>query len=889
MAGLKITGSSNITLLDSRVFSNVCDGKFIIDASPSAFSGSGADNVLGIRVQITNPYGVIIRPYGGSYDIAPPITGTFEFDMPTQAGKIQYGVYKVALQLTDDDNAVYVIEKAVNVCSYTSDSNPCDERVRMLSDCKNGTVTFQLSEPPTFKGKYAESKAQSVRIDYPTASGLPALTTDVGNFSMALFQGVYKATVSVCANYEMGDNIWLQLPYEVIKEKNVKCLLDYSCIFPAIDRLNEKIENCQSEKDKTYYASVSLQALVYLKSAELANDAGADAAEYIDKLEKLLGCTCTCDCSGSPIVNSTPSTNIAIEGCLFTKQTVGLTDVYRFNGKNYFITTDENGVIGLSDVVEYGCSAYQQLTFNAEAAYELMKSEVNNSTEYLYWASIINNVLSGIDAVCLGYNPTQWAALIFAQKIEAIKVAACTGGSSCTASVSGVGVAQSGQNVVLTFTQTTGYSADIYVDGIFMGNIIAGVNTFTLIGLADGDSHTYSIVPKCSNGSNGTASTDTFGFLACAFIAPPSISDTTINNVTCPYDLTTLVYPTPPLGIEVEWHTANNSLSSSLVADDENVSSGVYYAFAKDATGCYSTATQVTLICDSDSSCTAPQSLLVVDSVGGYKVSFLSANNPPPLNSYTVKRKAFADPDVDGSYTTIGTPTYNSSTGKWEITDATGVDNTLYTYKAISNCSSSTPSVSYTFANLTCPVLSLTPDETEIDYSFTGVGGEVDKYEVSIYDTTGTVLISTQTIVPAFSTPITGTFTYLTEGTTYKVRIKVFIGTYSTTCDFSSAVTSTGDTISASAFMNLANPTMAGTIEVTTVGGRTLRFSNFSVCGLANAQIIISGGIGTIDNNITSGTPNDDENVDTLLPVGSYTFTGTLSSGCTSVAGITFI
>lgn len=823
MAGTKITGSPNIALLDSRIFVSVCDGEFIIDASPSVFLGSGADNVLGIKVQITNPYGVVIKPYGGSYDIAPPITDTFEYDMPTQAGKIQYGIYKVELQLTDADNSTYVISKNVNVCTYTSDNNPCDDRVRMLADCKNGTVTFQLSEPPTFKGRFADSKVQSVRIDYPTASGLPNLDTTVGNFSMQLFQGVYKATVSVCATYDMDNNIFLQLPYSVTTEKNVKCLLDYTCIWPAIKKLNDRIDTCTSEKEKQNQSLIVLDALRLLKTAELANAAGEDASAYISDLEDLLGCQCTCDCSGTPIVNSTPSTSLSIEGCLFTKETVGLTDVYTFSGKNYFLTVDDSqGVLGISGIADYGCTIYQQLTFNIEAAYDAIKSEVNNSTEYDFWAAVINNTLNTIDATCLGFTSLQWSALTFAQKFAAIKNVACNGGAVCTAAVTGVGTAQSGADVVITFTQAVGFSADIYVDGILKGNVLAGVGTFTLVGYADGDNHDYVIVPKCSNGSNGTSATGTFGYLACPFISPPSISDSTVNNATCPYDLTTLIYPTPPLGIEVEWHTANNTLSTSLVADPENVASGVYYAFAKDSNGCYSTASVVTIVCDAGDSCTAPQSLLVADAVGGFKVSFLSANFPPPSNSYTVKRKAAADPDVDGSYTTIGTPTYNSSTSKWEITDTTASDNTLYTYKAQSNCSSSTPYVLYNFANIDCPVVTLTPADTSIDYSFPPVGGEVDQYEVSLYDSTGAVLISTQTILPSFSNPVTGTFDYLTEGTTYQVKVKVFIGTYSKTCSFSATATTGGDAIagfiSNSTVASVTGATFEGVAPVYTSG-----------------------------------------------------------------------
>lgn len=880
MAGTRITGSSNISLLDSRIFASVCDGKFIIDGTTSVFLGSGADNVLGIKVQITNPYGVIIRPYGAGYDIAPPITGTFEYDMPTQAGKIQYGIYKIELQLTDADSTTYVVSKNVNVCTYTSDNNPCDERVRMLSDCKNGTVTFQLSEPPTFKGKFAESTYQSVRIDYPTASGLPSFTTTVGNFSMALFQGVYKATVSVCASYDMGDNIWLQLPYDVVKEKNVKCLLDYSCIFPAIDRLNKKFEDCLSEKDKIYYSSVSLQALVYLKSAELANDAGADAAEYIDKLEKLLGCTCTCDCSGSPIVNSTPSTSLSIEGCLFTKETVGLTDVYTFAGKNYFLTVDDsNNVLGISGVSDYGCNAYQQLTFNAEAAYELIKAQIDNTNEEAFWAGVVNNTLANLNAACFGYNPTTWAALTLAQKIQVIMNAACNGGY-CITSVSGVATSRIGADVLIEFTQTGGFSADVYVDGIFRGNVLASTGELLLLNAADGETHSYNIIPKCSNGSNGTAATGTFGFIGCPTIAPPIVTDNTVNGVNCPYDLTNLIYPAPPMGIEVEWHTANNTSNISLVADPENVTGGVYYAFAKDANDCYSAATVVTLICDGATSCSAPQSLLVVDAVGGYKVSFLSANNPPPLNSYTVKRKAFADPDVDGSYTTIGTPTYNSSTNRWEITDTTGVDNTLYTYKAISNCSSSSPAVLYTFANLTCPVVTMTPADTEADYSFTNVGGEVDKYEVSLYDSTGAVLISTQTITPSFSTPITGTFTYLTEGTSYVVKVKVFIGTYSTTCASEPFVTTGGDAIagfvSNSVVASVTSLTFNGNAAVYVSGTDfpigTMQTGNFETEEVGATLTVVANITGTF----TSVNFQDVYGNNHILPfvgAGNYTFT----------------
>lgn len=811
MAGTRITGSPNITVLDSRIFASTCDGTFIIDASPSVFIGSGASNVLGVKVKLTNPYGVVIKNYTASYDIAPPITGSYTQNIPTQATKIQYGIYTIALQLTDAGGATYEVVKTINVCTYSNDSHPCDDRLRVIASCKNGTVTVAVAEPPTFKGLYAESRDVTLTVDYPTASGLPQLSTTYSNFSMALFQGVYHLELTVCALYNLGDNVFLRLEHEEEIDKNVKCLLDYTCIYPRIKSLNDKIDAGCSQKDKELYSGIVLDALRLLKSAELANDAGEDASDYIDSLESLLGCQCTCDCSGSPIINGSPSSSIQIEGCLFEKTTVGLTDVYTFSGRNYFLTVDDaQSVITVSGVSEYGCLAYQELNFSSAAAYAAIKTQINNDNEYNYWASVVNNSLDALDATCLGYSSIQWNTMSFAQRIAALIYTACQGGA-CTTSVSGVTATQVGADVLIEFTQTGGFNADVYVDGVLKGTLISGTGSLLVSGYADGATHSYIIVPKCSNGSLGTTATGSFGFLACPSISAPVVSSNNENGVTCPYDLTNLIYPEPPIGITIEWHTANNTLDSTLIPDPENVTSGVYYAFAKNADGCYSTSTVVTVICGSATSCSAPQTLLVVDAVGGFKVSFQSAAFPPPSNSYTVKRKAALDPDVDGSYTTIGTPVWNSSSNRWEITDATAVNNTLYTYKAQSNCASSTPYVTYNFADLDCPVVTLTPADTTVQYSFTNVGGQVDKYEVSLYDSTGSVLLETDTIVPAFTVPIQGTFIYLTEDTVYKVRLKVFIGTFSETCDFWTTVTNGGDNYTLSSSYNFSIDSVTGT------------------------------------------------------------------------------
>lgn len=819
MPGTAITGSPNISLLDSLIDANLCLGNFYVSLSPSVFINDasdsppffGANNVLGAKIRVLNPYGVEIKSYGASYDIVPPMTSIYTLAIPTQAGTLQYGIYTISVQLTDSNSTTYEVTKSVNVCTYDKNQNPCDDRLRLVASCKNGKLTVLLSEPPLFKGVYSQSRTQTIVVDFPTASGATQITSAFGNFSVQLFEGVYKVAATVCATYNLGDNVLIRLPYSVTIDKPVKCLLDYTCIWPRIKQLWDKIHSDCSEAEKAASSAIAVEASLLIPTIQIANDAGEDASPYIEQLEKLLGCTCTCDCSGSPIVNGTPSTDLAIEGCGFEKTTVGLTDVYTFTFKEYSLSVS-SGVLSLSAPAIDGCTQTQTLVYSASAAYDAMKALIGNSTEYNFWAAVINNTLNDIDAACLGYSDAQWAAFTFSQKFEAVLDKACAGGS-CNAAVSATTVTRVGPDVVIGWTATNAQYVQIWVDGDFVDAKMSGITSITLPGYANGVAHTYEIRPFCSNNVPGLSGAGTFNEIGCPSIVAPSVSSNTALNVACPYNLTGLVLALP-LGIVAEWHIANNTLSSSLVLDPTAVTDGTYYVFAKDVNGCYSSGVAVVVTCQTSGTVTAPQNLQVTPQFGSLLVSFQSAAFPPPANSYTLKRRLSSDPDVGGSYTTLGSTgtgiTFNSSTNKWELSDSSAVDNTLYVYRAISNGGTS-PYIDFTYANITCPLVTLTNDATSITYSFTHVGGGVNKYVVQLYDEAGvTELDSIEELPgsPTFPNPITNTFTGLTNGN-YKVRIVVYIGTYSYTCAFQSLTI--GNNFTASASYNFSIDSVSGT------------------------------------------------------------------------------
>lgn len=797
MPGVSTTGSTNIAVLDSKIVASLCDGKIYVDVTPSIYIGAGAENVLGANVEILNPYGLAVKPYGDNYEIAPDLSGAMSavvsFNIPTTAGNYQYGKYTVNVKLFDADGSSWVVTKYVTLC--TPDKNNKTRNYGSLSAQLNGSCTLGklfiiVDGVPTYNGVISESQVLSATLEYPTSSELPPLTVTTGNLSVTLFEGVYKLTGEICATYNIGDNVYQRVKYKVKREKNIRCLIDKCCVLSKLVELHTRIQSDCTEEERSLTASITVDALRLLEMAELAAYCGEDPSEYISDLEELLGCKCTCNCAeGTPIIGTNPSADVVIEGCNVASSENGNTTTYTINNYEYVVGIEDNGgALIVSAGTLDGCTVRQVITFNIATVYAQIKTLSNqNNTEADFWASVVNKSLRDVDPASLGLSAVQWQALTFKQKWDAIlsKISTCCG--TCGATIVNPVFAQQGKDAVLTWTGEA-YSYDIYLDGLLSGTLLTSAYTadlysHTFYGIADGNEHTWLLIARCSNGAigeteGGAGTIGAFRFLGCPDIAPTILITLTEYlggysvNGDCPYDLGGLVDGGNPL--TAEWHTANDTSAATLVENPAAVSGGVYYVFNKDANGCYSPGTRVSLICSAISSCTAPQNLTVgVFGSSNFFVQFQSAAYPPPANSYTVYRRLASAPDTGGSYTTIGNPVWNASLNRWVIDDLSAINNTVYVYKAESNCTSTTPGVQVSYANIVCPTNTLTPADTSIAYSLVPVAS-CNTIKVKIYDSTGTVLIHTDTYTPAFANPLTGTFEYLDYETTYKVGIELY-------------------------------------------------------------------------------------------------------------------
>jgi len=370
-----VTGSSYISVLDSKIISSFCDGNFSIDVSPSTFIAGGQAYVEGASVKIENPLGIVIKNYPTSgYDIDPPMTEVVEFAIPLIASNYQYGSYKITVRLTDEDGVDWFIEKTVNICppdSKNKNKKTACLNATMEGNCVDGKVVVLLSSPPNYKGKTVLSQVNTLTLLFPTVSGVVPLVTSADAFSVRLYEGRYKISGTVCATYDYGDNVFFEILYDVKCIKNIKCILDECCVYAQLEELNSRLKSDCTTEEKEKTSNIIFDALRLLKTISLSASCGKDPSDFVSELETLLGCSCTCNCNeGVPIINNTPVTDFTFEGCGFTQQTVGLTKVITINNRQYTLAlSDTTDIFSLSAVVNNNtnCTSGQTLTVDAAA------------------------------------------------------------------------------------------------------------------------------------------------------------------------------------------------------------------------------------------------------------------------------------------------------------------------------------------------------------------------------------------------------------------------------------------------------------------------------------------------------------------------------------------
>lgn len=759
--GKNITNSANISMLESSIVFDLHEGKIKVDLLKSSWIGAGATNVSGAKIKVENlTTGFTIKDYANAYDIVPPMTSVFEMSMP-KTGKIyQYGDYRVSVTLFDGALQHELVKEA-NVCGPKGSNitNAGKIKSEIKADCNAGKALVYQEQPPAYQGLLSQSVDFDYDFYYPSSSGVSPAPINYIPFEVQVFQGENELRGNTIATYEIDEEVFVRVPYDGTRVKNVRCQFSLCDAFRKVEMLIQRLQTCDTNEAESVRADLD-SAFKLIVLVQLGQDAGEDVSDYIEDLEQLVGCSC--DCDNPAIIGAVPAGSVIIEGCNVQKTQNGLTTFYNIDNKTYSVAiVGGNKAYFQVATADGNCSKAFNITLDVSALItEIHSIYTSNSTLWNAFLALLNNVWNDVDPKCLTTTAT-WDGLSWKDKtqlmVDKICVALSNAGSGTGDPVSPTGP---------TITLNCG-------GAIISGNFISGTPSGGTI-----------TVPVTISGSGTIAGT----------IAGAGFTGTLQTT-----------------GVTA----ATTQLVFTLVYDGSGISGNrqVTVAFTGTANN-PSCAVGVTV--NAVSQCSAPLNISVSTNAGGNTIVFSAATFPPP--NYRVERRLASAADVPGSYTVIGTPTYNSGTNKYEITDPIGqpsspVPNTVYYYKAISLCNDGArPFVGTNYANMTCPNPTLTNTIDTINFSFPHLGGEVNQYEVALWNVTETVQIVPPQI---FNAPFGGTISgslggALASATSYKVVItaKITGASYVKVCKFD--------------VQTLATTTFSGTVQIINTSGSTV-------------------------------------------------------------------
>jgi len=708
-----ITNSTKVSSLDFKVVFDQNTGLIYVDVLPTTWIGGGASTVLGAKVKILTPTGSILKDYGGGYDIAPPMTSVFSVVYPKALSKYMTGTFKIFVKLFDGTNT-YELEKQRLVCDLKSDAISG----YIKADCSAGKALASLYATPAYQGLMPESNVYALKYYYPSVSEVAPETMTRPMFEVTAYAGENKLSGTVVGAYNFGDNVFVKVKYTVSITKKIRCSFNLCGAFQCLEALYKQRDSCSGAQQAAANEAINQATfLITIISVGQQATCDEDVSDYIDQLEQLLGCDCGCEIGEG--FSRTPVESYQINGCNTTYSKNGLTNVWNIDNYEYVVQLQDGNTSYFSITAPSlnGCTKYQTMNFNiTELAKSLITLFKDNVTiKELYW-NIDAERWRQVNPKCLT-TPLTWSTMTDLEIKQLIIDKICAAQSG--------GGGSTGTN---SPTLQLNCGAAVFSSNFVSGQPSSGIVT----------------IPVVVTGYNGTVSGTITG-----------------TNFSGTLQTTNVTLATTQLSFLVNYDGGG-------VASQRNLT--VNIAGAANTVACVVSA-QVTNL----STCSAPLSLAVTRGVSGNIISFAPATSAPA--SYQVLRRYFGSVDAPGSYTTIGTPTYNSGTGLFSIVDATApVDNNVYIYKAVSLCADGSRPFAFTyFANMTCPNdVAYTVTNNSISFSFTnsGVGGDVNRYEVSLWNISQTVQIGgTQTFTTVFPSPMTGIFTGLAINTNYFVKI----------------------------------------------------------------------------------------------------------------------
>lgn len=310
MPAKTITTSVNISSLDFHSEFDVPNQVLRVDLTPSVWLGTGYNNVLGAKFTITKLSGnmslPLPNPTSNTYDIIPPDMqdGVVEFPLPLAFQGIEFGIYQLSVTLTDANSTTYTLSKNFDLCrpkQIGKDVNTDNASMNLLLDIKvrdglgtayDNTVYFYKMEP-------AVNKIYDNAIYFDSVLQIPPILSESQPpIAFGLYTGKTTYSASNIVTYDLDDEFSVIIKYSGSVNKEVPTV-DFCKVYCCFTDILHKAAQYSGTNEGLLQSRKAEQVALYITAIWMGSDCGNDITEWIDAIQTVGGCDCSCDCAGA--------------------------------------------------------------------------------------------------------------------------------------------------------------------------------------------------------------------------------------------------------------------------------------------------------------------------------------------------------------------------------------------------------------------------------------------------------------------------------------------------------------------------------------------------------------------------------------------------------------
>jgi hypothetical protein len=368
MPAKQISTSPNITVLDFHAEFDIPSQELNVDLSPSVWIGTGYDNVLGAKYTITKLSGnmtlTLPNPTSNTYDVTPPDmqTGIVTFPLPLAFQGVEWGIFQLQVILYDADGTPYTLIKTFDLCrpkqiGIQVNTDNASMVLALDTSVRNGLGTARDNTVYYYKQAPAVNKEYSNAVFFDSQLQIPPIEwEEQPPLSFQLYTGKTTFTSSDIVTYNLDDEFAVIIKYTGSISKELP-LVDYCKLYCCYTAILDRAVQYSGTNAGVLESKKAEQVALNLWAVWLGTDCGYDVSRFIDAVQTIGNCNCSCDCAGAitafpTSIGAGQSINIfGVDGITVSSSTSGNTTTFIVSGSQFQYVVRYDGVLNPPELV----------------------------------------------------------------------------------------------------------------------------------------------------------------------------------------------------------------------------------------------------------------------------------------------------------------------------------------------------------------------------------------------------------------------------------------------------------------------------------------------------------------------------------------------------------